>query len=158
MARSTENHDRFRRTRSTPSWGLDQFSRVSGHIDLFHTSVDGGSFITLTIRRAKRHRGLSNYWVFGGEELIQVEEDEWPANQQNNHDVHHNRSCKTHWVPSGDGIPAVCRQWYRERVHDGPSLHECRYHATDGPHSTREAGKPANGAESAEALSLKGIG
>lgn len=62
----------FERQESHPSWATAQFSRISGHTNLFQTTIDGGSFITLTIRRASRDRGLSNYWVYGSEELIRV--------------------------------------------------------------------------------------
>ncbi len=55
-----------------PAYALIGASRVSGRSNLFQSDFSHNAFLTITIQRTKLHRGLSNDWHHGGQELIHV--------------------------------------------------------------------------------------
>lgn len=55
-----------------PAFGQIKISNVQGQRNLFMVDYPQGSFIVLTIKRADLHRRLSNDWVFGDKDIIEI--------------------------------------------------------------------------------------
>jgi hypothetical protein len=55
-----------------PAFGKISLSHVQGRRNLFMVDYPQGHFVTLRLKRAELHRNLSNDWVFGGNEIIEI--------------------------------------------------------------------------------------
>jgi hypothetical protein len=94
-----------------PSFGVAGFSRrTGGNFNLFGSSIKHGNTICLTIKRASRRRSLSNYWIHGNEQLIEVL---FSPNQF---------AQLLTSMNVGDGVPCTLQYVGRERMPDCPSV------------------------------------
>jgi hypothetical protein len=91
-----------------PSYGMIGFSRRSGSPDLFQSVAASGSFITLSIKRAVVSRDLMQDWIFGREELIEV-------NLSNNQFTELLTTMNV-----GDGVPCTIARYNRETIESPP--------------------------------------
>jgi hypothetical protein len=75
---------------------------VSGHATLFNSDFRHQHYITIRIKRASLRRDLSNDWIFGGQELIEValSEAQWATfiSTLNHGD---GVPCTLNWLPDG---------------------------------------------------------
>ena len=55
-----------------PAYGQIRASRVSGNTNLYDSEFKHQHYITVAISRSEHRRNLSNNWLFGREELIEV--------------------------------------------------------------------------------------
>ena len=90
------------------SYGMAVINRSqSSGTNLFGSLATHHSFITLSIKRAERHRHLAMDWYHGREELIEIE-------------MSHSQFAEMITSPGiGDGIPCTIR------THDGKLLEAC---------------------------------
>ena len=72
---------KFDKKETHPTYGLIGWNRVSSGPpgqNLFDSPLRHQHFVSLTIRRAQRNRGLNHDWLFGNEQLIEI----WMAPDQ----------------------------------------------------------------------------
>lgn len=55
-----------------PAYAQIGARRVSGHANLYDSDFSHQNFITISIYRSEKHRGLNRDWHFGREEIIEV--------------------------------------------------------------------------------------